>query len=87
VDLVPRADRIKHFMVGTFTQGMGYGVARTFGAARGTSLVAASTVTVGVAYMKERMDERERRGAASVADFAWTLAGGAGVSVALGKAR
>lgn len=79
-------DKVKHFLLGTFTQSVGYSAARMAGSDRRTAILAGSAVTVGVATWKEVRD-RGGRGTPSLLDAGWTIAGGATMTPVLLQSR
>jgi uncharacterized protein YfiM (DUF2279 family) len=80
------ADKLKHFLLGSFTQSVGYSTARLAGLDRQRAIAAGSALTIGVATLKEVRD-RQGRGDPSLWDAGWTIAGGAAITPLLVQAR
>ncbi len=76
------ADKAKHFLVGAWVQGMGYGTLRAVGAPHGPSLGGATFAAVGVSVGKELRDRRAY-GLFSVRDLVWGVAGAGAMSLLL----
>jgi uncharacterized protein YfiM (DUF2279 family) len=85
-DPVFGVDKIQHFAMGMFVQGLGYGAVRMAGGNNMTALAVASTGSASVAVAKERWDARGN-GVASRRDIAWTIAGAGAMSIGLAQVR
>lgn len=77
-------DKVKHFLVSAFIQGVGYGALRTTGMPHGAALAAATAGTVAVGVARE-LHDRRTKGAFSARDLAWDVAGAAAASALLNQ--
>ncbi len=75
-------DKIKHFALSAFVQGVGYAALRGVGAEHRLALAGASVGTAVVGVGREVYDRREGR-IFSRRDLVWDAAGAAAMSVAL----
>ena len=80
------SDKVQHFFIGTFVQSATFGVLRAAKVDKAPAFMAASAVSATVSLGKELRD-RTGRGAPSVKDAVWTLAGAAAISPALARTR
>jgi uncharacterized protein YfiM (DUF2279 family) len=79
-------DKVQHFFLGAFVQGVAFSVADAAGAPRPIALSAASAVSVSAVLAKEIRD-RNGRGTPSVKDAVWGLAGAAAISPLLARTK
>lgn len=78
------ADKVKHFLVGGFAQAVTHAGLRAVGTSPASGQAGGMVVVSAAALWKEWRDARAG-GRASVADVAWTLAGGAAMAALLSR--
>jgi hypothetical protein len=76
------ADKLQHFLLGTFAQSASFGVLRAASVGKSEAIMGASAVSLSAAIGKELRD-RQGRGDPSLKDAIATLAGAAAISPVL----
>jgi len=80
------ADKVKHFFMSAFVEGVTYSALRASNVRHDPALVAASSVTLGIGIVKE-IHDHQSYGQFSVKDLTWDVAGNAAAATVLAHTR